>query len=48
MERASRPLEAALVALALHEAKSSYAESAFGTLARNARQEGEGEIGVGG
>ena len=41
VERASRPLEAALVALALHEAKSTYAETAFGILARNARQEGK-------
>ncbi|KAF2362679.1 Alpha-macroglobulin complement component [Trinorchestia longiramus] len=39
VERASRPLEAALVALALHEARSPLAEAAFGILARNARQE---------
>ena len=40
VERASRPLEASLVALALHETNSPLTEQSFAILARNARQEG--------
>ena len=38
--RASRPLEVALVTLALHNTHSPLADTAFAVLARNARQEG--------
>ena len=39
VEEASKPLEVALVALALHLMQSKLAEKAFAILARNARQE---------